>query len=258
MPFMQKIDHAHPKYFWSTFNLCEFISTCKKHGYFKDLFWKYGWLKILQSENTLAHTLGTKRYPNMGFGTKNNINYRTNLVKINEKKNFNKFKKSCFGSIFGRLSQFLGAKKFSSKNPTLSCTISYGFLAPYQILEKINIITRKRLDRKKDRMTDRTYFIGPFRLPQSLKSLSYSLFHAHVTWNTVLFLRNMFVFLFAFIYFLFCFGFLYYVMRHTILLFILEFLSPFCYSFNCNIFIASCKNTLFSKSVNVMAPYLIM
>ena len=252
MPFMQKIDHAHPKYFWSTFNLCEFISTCKKHGYFKDLFWKYGWLKILQSENTLAHTLGTKRYPNMGFGTKNNINYRTNLVKINEKKISISSKNPVLGPFLVDFSNFGGKKIFFKKSD------SYGFLAPYQILEKINIITRKRLDRKKDRMTDRTYFIGPFRLPQSLKSLSYSLFHAHVTWNTVLFLRNMFVFLFAFIYFLFCFGFLYYVMRHTILLFILEFLSPFCYSFNCNIFIASCKNTLFSKSVNVMAPYLIM
>ena len=34
-----------PKTFWSTFNLCEFVSTCKKSGYFINLFWRYGWLK---------------------------------------------------------------------------------------------------------------------------------------------------------------------------------------------------------------------
>ena len=34
---------------WSTFNLCEFVSTCKKSSHFIDLFWRYGLLKILQS-----------------------------------------------------------------------------------------------------------------------------------------------------------------------------------------------------------------
>ena len=33
------------KIFWSTFNLCEFVTTCKKSGYLINLFWKYGWLK---------------------------------------------------------------------------------------------------------------------------------------------------------------------------------------------------------------------
>ena len=42
--------HAYPKIFWSTFNLCKFVSTCKKSCYFIDLFWRYGWLKILQSD----------------------------------------------------------------------------------------------------------------------------------------------------------------------------------------------------------------
>ena len=42
-------DHAHfwpcpPKKFWSTFDLCELVST-KKSGYFINLFWRYGWLK---------------------------------------------------------------------------------------------------------------------------------------------------------------------------------------------------------------------
>ena len=30
----------------STFNLCKLVSTCKKLGYFIDLLWRYGWLKI--------------------------------------------------------------------------------------------------------------------------------------------------------------------------------------------------------------------
>ena len=37
--------------------------TCKKSGYFIDLFWSYGWLKnpaIWLAENILAHILGTK------------------------------------------------------------------------------------------------------------------------------------------------------------------------------------------------------
>ena len=39
-------DHAHPKTFSSTFNLCGFVLTHKKKwGYFIDLFWRYGWFK---------------------------------------------------------------------------------------------------------------------------------------------------------------------------------------------------------------------
>ena len=36
---------AQPKNFSSTFNLCEFVSTYKKSGYFTDLFRRYGWLE---------------------------------------------------------------------------------------------------------------------------------------------------------------------------------------------------------------------
>ena len=56
--------------FWPTFNLCEFASTCKKSGYFIDLFWRYGWLKnpaIWLAENILVHISGTRISPNMGF-----------------------------------------------------------------------------------------------------------------------------------------------------------------------------------------------
>ena len=42
-------------------------------------------------------------------------------------------------------------KKFFPKNPALSRTTSYGFLAPCQNLEKTNgTIPRKRPDRQKD------------------------------------------------------------------------------------------------------------
>ena len=62
--------HANIKIFWWTFNLCEFVSTCKISDYFIDLFWRYGWLKnpaIWLAENILAHISGTKIFPNTGF-----------------------------------------------------------------------------------------------------------------------------------------------------------------------------------------------
>ena len=56
-----------------------------------------------------------------------------------------------FGSIF----PILGAKVFL-ENPALSCTTSYGFLAPCQNLEKVNdTIQRKCPDRRKNRWKDR-------------------------------------------------------------------------------------------------------
>ena len=41
--------------------LCEFVSTCKKSGYFIDLFWKYGWLK--NPATILAHISGKIFFP---------------------------------------------------------------------------------------------------------------------------------------------------------------------------------------------------
>ena len=73
---------------------------------------------------------------------------------------FNLFKKPCFWSIFGPLSQFLRQKKKILENPALSRTTLYGFLASYQNLEKTNdTIPRKRPDRQRD---GQTLFIGPF------------------------------------------------------------------------------------------------
>ena len=66
----------------------------------------------------------------------------------------NKFKKPCFWPIF----PIFGAKKIFLENPALSHTTSYGFLAPYQNLEKVNdTIQKKCPDRWKDgRMYGRT------------------------------------------------------------------------------------------------------
>ena len=59
---------------------------------------------------------------------------------------FNK-KTPGFWPIFGPFSQFLGQKKIFPKNPALSHTNSYRFVAPYQNLEKTNdTIPRKRPD----------------------------------------------------------------------------------------------------------------
>ena len=62
--------HAHPKHFRSTVNLCEFVSTQKKSGYFINLFWRKGWVKnpaIWLAGNILAHISGTKIFRNMRF-----------------------------------------------------------------------------------------------------------------------------------------------------------------------------------------------
>ena len=55
------------------------------------------------------------------------------------KDRFNKFKKSNFWSIFGPFSQFFGQKFFFTENLALSRTISYGFLAPWQKVEKLKM-----------------------------------------------------------------------------------------------------------------------
>ena len=63
---------------------------------------------------------------------------------------FHKFKKPCFWSIF----PILGAKRIFPKNPALSHTTSYRFLAPCQDLEKSNdVIPRNRPGRPKDGQT---------------------------------------------------------------------------------------------------------
>ena len=72
----------HRKSFWSTFNLCELVSTFKKSGYFIDLFWRYGWLKRPSSwlaENILVHISGIRIFPNMGFVQEHSKYYKFSL-----------------------------------------------------------------------------------------------------------------------------------------------------------------------------------
>ena len=68
--------------------------------------------------------------------------------------------------------KFWGKKIFLAYM-ALSCTTSYGFLAPCQNLEKTNdAIPRKhpdrwkdgRMDGRTDRRTNKPYFIGPLQL----------------------------------------------------------------------------------------------
>ena len=61
---------------------------------------------------------------------------------------FKKTKNPAFLAPFLSIFPFLGAKYFFLENEALLGTVSYGFLAPRQNLEKRNYrIPRKRLDR---------------------------------------------------------------------------------------------------------------
>ena len=80
-----------PNIFWSTFNLCEFVSTCKKirvlHWFALEI---YGWFKnpaMWLAENILAYISGTNIFQNMKFVLEHrnkNFHYWTNSVKIND------------------------------------------------------------------------------------------------------------------------------------------------------------------------------
>ena len=66
----------------------------------------------------------------------------------------NKLKKPCFGTFWTLFPNF-GVKKNLPKNPALSRTTSFEFLAPCQISEKANdAIPRKRLDRRTNGRTE--------------------------------------------------------------------------------------------------------
>ena len=66
---------------------------------------------------------------------------------------FNKLKKLLFLAHFWSIFPILGAKAISLENSALSLTTSYGFLAPYQKLEKTNTIPRKHPDKRTDGKT---------------------------------------------------------------------------------------------------------
>ena len=66
-------DYVHPKMFWSTVDLHELVSTCKKSGHFINLFWRHGSLENLQSYclTTFWPIFQEKNFlPNMGFDQK--------------------------------------------------------------------------------------------------------------------------------------------------------------------------------------------
>ena len=152
--------HAYPKIFWSNFNLCVFVSTCKKIGYFIDLFWRYGWLKIVQSHWLrtfwpISQDLEFSQIWDLCRNTANikNFHYRTNSLKINDTI-FQYLKNPVFAPFLVHFPNFWGKKSFL-ENLALSYTNSYGFLASCQNLEKTNdTIPRKRTDWWKDGRKD--------------------------------------------------------------------------------------------------------
>ena len=106
------------------------IDMQKKSGYCTDLFWIYGWLKN----------------PAIWLAVKNS-------VKINDKSS-QYIQKTLFLTHFWSILPIFGAKTFFPENPALSSTTSYGFLAPYQNLEKNNDnIPRKQMEGWKDGQT---------------------------------------------------------------------------------------------------------
>ena len=63
-------DHTHTDILLSTFNFHEFVSTCKKSGYFIILFKIYIWLRnpaIWLAKGIWVHISGTRFCPNKGF-----------------------------------------------------------------------------------------------------------------------------------------------------------------------------------------------
>ena len=88
-PILESRDQTGHIHFWPcqsenvlTFNLCEFVSTGKKSGYFIDLFWRYAWLKnpaIWLTENILAHISGTRIFPDMIFVQEHSKLYKFSL-----------------------------------------------------------------------------------------------------------------------------------------------------------------------------------
>ena len=67
---------------------------------------------------------------------------------------FHVFKKNAVFAYFWPIFPIFGAKKTFQENPALPHTISYGFLASCQNLEKTNdTVPTNCLDRRKDRQT---------------------------------------------------------------------------------------------------------
>ena len=115
-------NHVHPKLFWSTFNSCEFVSTCKKSGYFMDFIWRCGWLKnpaIWLAENILAHTQKPKFFLiwNLCRNRANNINF---IIAQTYAKFFPQIQKPLFLIRFWFIFPIFGISIFSGKSGSLT------------------------------------------------------------------------------------------------------------------------------------------
>ena len=102
--------------------LFECVPVHRISGYFTDLFWRCGCLKnpaIWLAEN-IVYISGVKIFPNMRLVQEHPNNkkfyYRTNSVKINERKFFSKFQKLCFGQCLVHFPYFWGEIFFSRKS----------------------------------------------------------------------------------------------------------------------------------------------
>ena len=102
-------DHAHPK-FLVNFNLCEFVSTCKKIRLFH---WFVLEISSIKKSCNLIGWEHFSPYLKLCWNTTNIINfhYRTNSVQIT--KFFNKLKS--FWPIVGTFPNFWERKKISRK-----------------------------------------------------------------------------------------------------------------------------------------------
>ena len=182
---------AHPQIFWSTFNLCQFVSTCEKSGSCTDLFSRYGWLK--NPAIWLAENISQEQNFSQSTAKNKSFKLSTNSVKLMTIF-FSKFQKPFYG-LFGPFGTkklfswksgsithnffFLSGFSFTNIHKSQDCrarqkssglysythksfaflhTTWHGFLAPCQKLKKTNdtipIKHPKRLnDERKDRQT---------------------------------------------------------------------------------------------------------
>ena len=113
---------AHRQIFWSTFNLCQFVSTCEKSGSCTDLFSRYGWLK--NPAIWLAENISQEQIFSQSTANNKSFKHSTNSVKLMTIF-FSKFQKPFYG-LFGPF----GTKKlFSWKSGSI--THNFFFLSGF-------------------------------------------------------------------------------------------------------------------------------
>ena len=119
---------AHRQIFWSTFNLCQFVSTCEKSGSCTDLFSRYGWLK--NPAIWLAENISQEQIFSQSTANNKSFKHSTNSVKLMTIF-FSKFQKPFYG-LFGPFWSNFGTKKiFSRKSGSVTHNFFFylGFLS---------------------------------------------------------------------------------------------------------------------------------